>query len=103
MKKMSKLPAYKISDHDLCIYYSYKVKKKDFNPTLVAIEEREPNYAVWKRGKNQMCLEWATHNALYFCHIKQSSTKSVDLEYPQAWYLRCAYAIIGTLVWVFIP
>ena len=97
------LPNYTISDADLCIYDSYKIKKKDFKPTLVAIEEREPNYAVWKRGKNQMCLEWATHNALYFCHIKRSSTASVDLNYPQPWYERWAYAIVGCIVWIFIP
>ena len=97
------LPDYIISDHNLKIYDSFEVKKKDFKPTLVAIEEREPNYAVWNRGKNQMCLEWACHNACYFLNIKRSSTKDVDFEFPQAWYIRWAYAIIGCLVWIFIP
>jgi len=97
------LPNYTISDADLCIYDSYKIKKKDFKPTLVAIQEREPNYAVWKRGKNQMCLEWATHNALWHLHILRDRTGTVDLDYPQSFLERAAYAIVGCLVWIFIP
>lgn len=96
------LPDYIISDHNLKIYDSYEVKKKDFKPTLVAIEEREPNYEVWKRGKNQMCLEWATHNAFYAVGIKREQTKDCDLNYPQPFLERAAYAICGCLVWLFI-
>lgn len=100
---MNILPIYTISDHDLRIFDSYMVKKKEFAPTLEDIELRDPNYAVWNRGKPQMALEWATHNALYFCNIKRSSTKDVDLNYPQSFWERAAYAIVGCLVWIFIP
>lgn len=100
---MNILPVYTISDHDLRIFDSYMVKKKEFAPTLEDIELRDPNYAVWNRGKSQMALEWATHNALYFCGLWRDRTKSVDLDYPQSWYIRWAYAVAGCLVWIFIP
>ncbi len=96
------LPQYTISDSDLKIFDSYKVSKKDFCEVLYGIERREPNYKVWCRAKWLMSLEWATHNALYCLHIKRSSTKDVDLNYPLAWYEKFGYTIVGAIVWLFI-
>lgn len=100
---MNNISAYTISDHNLHICDSYKVKKKDFVQTLDAIELRDPNYAVWNRSKSQMALEWATHNACWHLGLWKDRAASCDLNYPQPWYIRWAYAIIGCLVWIFIP
>ena len=94
---------YTITDYDLHIYDSYKVKKRDFCPKLHMIKEVEPNYLVWNRGIPQMCLEWAVHNACWWLHIKRSSTADVDLDYPQSFLERAFYAVGGVIVWLFIP
>ena len=96
------MPKYTISDSNLHIADSYKVPKREFKKTLEAIESSDPLYIVWVRSKTGMCLEWATHNALYALGIKRSSTKDVDLNYPQKWYEALGYGIVGTLVWIFI-
>ena len=93
---------YEISDADLKIYNSFEVSKRDFRKVLKDIETEKPSYSVWRRTKCGMCLEWATHNACYALGIKPSSTKDVDLNYPQKWYEALAYGIVGALVWIFI-
>ena len=49
-----------------------------------------------------MCLEWATHNALYACHIARDRTKDCDLNYPQNVFVSVAYTVFGIIVWPFI-
>lgn len=93
---------YKISDSNLKILDSYKVSKKDFEKELNDIKSAEPDYAIWARSISGMKKEWATHNWCYRHGIKPSSTKDVDLNYPQKWYERIAYACVGTIVWPFI-
>lgn len=96
------LPVYKISNLDLQIVDSYKISKHDFGSVLTGIEEKDSDYLVWDRSKCGMKLEWATHNWCYRHGIKPESTVSVDLEYPQPWYMTLAYCIVGSLVWLFI-
>ena len=87
---------------NLKIFDSYKVSKCDFKKELKAINEESPESEIWNRGYNQMCLEWAVHNACYALNIKRSSTKDVDLNYPQSFFVRALYAVIGCAVWLFI-
>ena len=91
-----------ITDNNLHLIDSYKVSKRDFKKELKAIHDFHPNYDVWNRGREQMCLEWATHNACYALGIKREQTKDCDLEYPQSFWVRAAYAICGCVVWIFI-
>ena len=49
-----------------------------------------------------LCREWACHNAAYSLGIRRGKTKDVDLDYPQKWYVRAAYWVIGSIVWLFI-
>ena len=93
---------FKISDDDLKIYDSWKVSKCDFKKELKSIKEITADCEVWNRGLNQMCLEWTVHNFCFALGIKKESTKDVDFEYPQSFWVRAAYAIVGVLTWIFI-
>ena len=87
---------------DLRLLDSYTVSKKDFKKELTQIRNFHPGSEIWNRGFNQMCLEWASHNACYGLGIMRDRTKDCDLEYPQPFWLRAIYAVIGCLVWPFI-
>lgn len=93
---------YTITNTDLKLYDSYKVSKKEFRPTLGEIESQKPEYDVWKRSKCGMCLEIATHNALYSLGLWKERTGSVDLNYPQSFIEKISYTVCGILVWLFI-
>lgn len=82
---------------------SYEVKKRDFADTLNSIKEEQPDSEVWNRGIPQMCLEIACHNACYGLGLWKDRTKDCDLDYPQSFWERAIYAVVGVLVWIFIP
>lgn len=96
-----KLYNYIIYPCNLHIENSYSVRKKYFASTLSWIEERHDS-EVWKRSKNSLKREWATHNLCYALDIKRDQTKDVDLNYPQKWYVRLGYAIIGSIALLLI-
>ena len=93
---------YTITNTNLHIVDSYKLSKKVFRPTLDEIESQKPEYDVWKRSKCGMCLEIATHNALYSLGLWKERTGSVDLNYPQSFIEKIGYTVCGILVWLFI-
>lgn len=53
------------------------------------------------RSECSLLREWAAHKLLYQCHILRSHTESVDLNYPQAWYIRLGYLIVGGIALIF--
>ncbi|MBQ3712075.1 MAG: hypothetical protein II891_06740 [Bacteroidales bacterium] len=87
---------------NLCIFDSYKVSKKKFQTELNQMKALHPKSEVWERGFAQMKLEWAAHNAAYALGIARSHTKDVDLNFPQSFFVRAFYAVVGVLVWVFV-
>ena len=93
---------YKISPNDLQLKSSFKVKKEAFARELAKIREKHPECRVWKRSLRSLKLEWAAHNALHALGIFRSRTGDADLNWPQPWYIRLGYAILGTLTWPFI-
>lgn len=93
---------YHVSSNDLQLKSSFKVKKKDFERELAKIREKHPRSRVWKRSLLSLKLEWAAHNALHALGILRYRTKDTDLNWPQPWYIRLGYAVLGTLAWPFI-
>lgn len=93
---------YKISDDNLHIIDSYKVPKKNFVRELSSAKNLHPSSGVWNRSFNSLKKEWGVHNALYAIGIFRSRTKDADLNYPQKWYVKLAYALAGNIVWPFI-
>ena len=91
--------------NDIQIIDSYLVSKKFFQRALENIKKEEEGAGekpsqVWQRKMKSLRKEWATHNLCYALHIKRSSTKDVDLNYPQKW--EWAYNFVGTIALWFI-
>jgi len=93
---------YHVSPNDIQLKSSFKVKKEAFERELAKIREKHPKCRVWKRSMLSLKLEWAAHNALYALGVLRDRTKDTDLNWPQPWYIRLGYAILGTLAWPFI-
>lgn len=47
------------------------------------------------RSNSSLIREWAAHKLLYSLGMWKSHTESVDLNYPQKWYVKVGYFIIG--------
>ena len=93
---------YTITNNNLHLVDSCEVSKHNFRRNLDEIEAEAPRFDVWNRSRFSMETEWAVHNALYDCHIARERTASCDLNYPQPWYIRIAYTVVGCIVWPFI-
>ena len=48
-----------------------------------------------------MILEWEAHNFLYWLGINHDKTSDVDLDYPQPWYMKVGYWVLGVLGKIF--
>ena len=57
---------------------------------------------VWNRSIDSLKREWAAHNAFHAMGIFRSRTGHMDLNWPQPWFVRLGYAILGRVVWPFI-
>lgn len=93
---------YCVTDNNLKLKSSYKVKKDDFVRELLAMRESHPESLVWNRSIKSLAREWAAHNALHAMGIFQTKTADVDLNWPQNWLTRIGYYVAGVIVWPFI-
>lgn len=89
------------------IQESYKVSKKYFKPLIKALREvyAKPflKVAVFdNRSDRSLVLEWAAHNLLYKLGIARDHTADLGLEWPQKWYLKLGYWIVGNLGMIFL-
>lgn len=50
------------------------------------------------RSINSMVNEWIAHNNLYILNYKRERTGSVDLNYPQPWYIPILYWLFSRIV-----
>lgn len=82
---------------------SCQVSKKRFDKELNRIWLLYPNHPVFMcRRRGSLKREWAAHNALYACGIAEERTKSCDLEWPQKWYMKIAWGVLGffAMLWI---
>lgn len=99
---MSEPGEYSVSPNNIHLESSFRVPKEDFERELKAIREQYPDSQVWNRSIESLKREWATHNAFHAMGIFRSRTGNMDLNWPQPWYVRAGYAIIGRIAWPFI-
>lgn len=92
-----------VTENNICIKESYKASKKSFGSILASIRATNPNCNVFKRSMFSLKTEWATHNALWYLHILRARTADTDLNYPQKWWEKIGYSVVGVIVWPFIP
>lgn len=93
---------YIITDNNIHITDSYTYSKESFSYVFEYLRNTYPtNSVLINRSDKSLSKEWATHNLLYDLHIFRSHTSDVDLNYPQKWYEKIGYAIVGTFaLWV---
>lgn len=91
-----------VTPNNIHLESSFRVPKEDFERELKAIRERHPESQVWNRSMESLKREWAAHNAFHAIGIFRSRTGNMDLNWPQPWYVRAGYAIIGRIAWPFI-
>lgn len=93
---------YSVSENNIHLDSSYLVRKDDFESELNALREQYPESQVWNRPIESLKHEWATHNAFHAMGIFPNRTGHMDLNWPQPWFVRLGYALIGKIVWPFI-
>lgn len=55
-----------------------------------------PDCEVFKhRTIESLVREWRAHNRLYRWGIFKNRAKDVDLEWPQPWWMKAAYFVLG--------
>lgn len=86
----------KVKENRIKVYDSYLVRKADFEKELADIKNRYTGHCVWNRSIQSLKREWAAHNLLYSLNIRREKTKDVDFDYPQGFFHRFAYFILGS-------
>ena len=87
-----------ITSNDIHIKDSYRVtSRKDMKKVFSALREYLDDYHItmdnplYHRSVCSLCNEWVAHNNAYKLGYKRERTKSIDLNYPQAWYALIIY------------
>ena len=93
---------YDVSSNNIKLKSSFEVSKNDFERELAVIREQHPDSLVWNRSIDSLKREWAAHNAFHALGILRKQTSHTDLNWPQPWFIRVAYDLIGKVVWPFI-
>lgn len=92
---------YKLEKNNIHVVDSYKVPKKKIKPFLTELRKRHEHVVLENRSDCSLKSEWVTHTFLYNLKIRRSSTKDVDLNYPQKWYVKIGYIVVGILGLIF--
>ena len=93
---------YEVSSNNIKLKSSYEVSKDDFEGELVAIREQHPDSLVWNRSIDSLKREWAAHNAFHALGLVRKQTADTDLNWPQPWFIRLSYDLLGRIAWPFI-
>ena len=81
---------------------TYTMPDEEFGRAIDEIQKLYPDHVAFKRTIRSMYLEWMAHNFLFRMGIRKDKAADVDLEYPQSWFKRLGYGILGILGKIFI-
>ena len=84
------------------LFDSCEVSKKDFEKEINEVRQAVPELPVWSRSMKSLRREWAAHNLAYKLGIRRSKTHDVDFDYPQAWFSKFSYWVIGNIALMLI-
>lgn len=93
---------YEVSANNIQLKSSFEVGKDDFVRELAAIREQHPDSLVWNRSIDSLKREWAAHNAFHALGLVRKQTADTDLNWPQPWFIRLGYDLLGRIAWLFI-
>lgn len=91
-----------MSANNIKLKSSYEVGKDDFERELAVIREQHPDSLVWNRSIDSLKREWAAHNAFHALGLVRKQTADTDLNWPQPWFIRLGYDLLGRIAWLFI-
>lgn len=95
-------PIYSVTENNIHIENSCDILKNNFQGVLSLIKREYPgNKVLENRSVKSMEREWCVHNWCYAHGIAKERTRSVDLNWPQRWWVKAIYAVAGTLLWPF--
>lgn len=95
-------PTFSVTKNNIHIENSCNVLKNDFQGILSLIGRQYPgNEVLANRSVKSMEREWCVHNWCHAHGIAKERTRSVDLNWPQRWWVKAIYAVAGTLLWPF--
>lgn len=91
-----------LSERNIHIQDSYTVRKRSKISSILSdiqdyAHECELDTPMDKRSMKSMVREWVAHNNLHTLGIYRKRTGSVDLDYPQKWYLSVGYFILSII------
>ena len=93
---------YDVSSNNIKLKSSFEVSKDDFERELAVIREQHPDSLVWNRSIDSLKREWAAHNAFHALGLVRKQTADTDLNWPQPWFIRLGYDLLGRIAWPFI-
>ena len=93
---------YEVSSNNIKLKSSYEVGKDDFERELAVIREQHPDSLVWNRSIDSLKREWAAHNAFHALGLVRKQTADTELNWPQPWFIRLGYDLLGRIAWLFI-
>ena len=87
---------FNVSKNNIHIEDSFIITSRcEMYSILEQLKNIHPDSCVWKRSFFHMSCEWKSHNRMYRLGLYRSHTKDVDLNYPQKWYMKVVYFILG--------
>ena len=86
---------YEVSANNIQLKSSFEVSKDDFERELMTIWELHPDSLVWNRSIDSLKREWAAHNAFHALGLVRKQTADTDLNWPQPWFIRLGYDLLG--------
>lgn len=75
---------------------SYRYSRKEVAAFLDDAKPKHPScLPLQKRGRASLLREWAAHKLAYLVDFKRERVASVDLNYPQRWWVKLLYFFVG--------
>lgn len=75
---------------------SYRYSREEVKDFVKDAKPKHPScLPLQKRSTGSLLREWAAHKLAYLCNFKPERTASVDLNYPQRWWVKVLYFVVG--------
>lgn len=75
---------------------SYRYRREEVEDFVKDAKPKHPScLPLQKRSKGSLLREWAAHKLAYLVGFKRERTASVDLNYPQRWWVKVLYFVVG--------
>ena len=93
-----------VTTNNICVVGSSYLTRGQFDDVLKELrrDHADDNEVLPHRCDWSLRYEWAVHKACYRLGIARARTVSVDLDWPQPWYMAVAYIVIGLFVYPFV-